>query len=145
RYIKTFRLSLIVSLSIMALGTIIFQSAPHLLLKIFKASGALLSMGVPAMRILSASFLFAAFTIIIIVLLQSLGKGASALILSLMRQLLLLMPLTYLLSATLGVAGVWWSYPIAELATAAVALPLGIYTIKKRFRELNNPAVTNEI
>ncbi|MDD4316523.1 MAG: MATE family efflux transporter, partial [Clostridia bacterium] len=75
RYIKTFRLSLIVSLSIMALGTIIFQSAPHLLLKIFKASGALLTMGVPAMRILSGSFLFAAFTIIIIVLLQSLGKG----------------------------------------------------------------------
>lgn len=60
---------------------------------------------------------------------------------SLMRQLLLLMPLAYLLSAAVGVSGVWWSYVIAEVITAAIGVPLALVTIKKKFSELNAPVL----
>lgn len=139
RYTKTFKLSLAISAAIMTVGLIIFQAAPSLLLKIFKATEAVTAMGIPALRIISVHFVFAAFSIIIGVMLQSFGKGVAALILSLMRQLLLLMPLAYLLSMAIGVNGVWWSYAIAEVITAAVALPWGIVTIRKKFAELNAP------
>lgn len=141
RFTKAFQLSMIVSAVIMTLGLIIFQVAPELLLKIFKASDAVIAMGIPALRIISVHFVFAAFSIIIVITMQSFGKGVTALILSLMRQLLLLMPLAYLLSSAIGVNGVWWSYAIAELITVAVALPLGIVTIKKKFAELNAPSM----
>lgn len=139
RYTKAFKLSLAVSAAIMTVGLIIFQTVPDLLLNIFKATDAVTAIGIPALRIISAHFVFAAFSIIIGIMLQSFGKGISALILSLMRQLLLLMPLAYLLSMAIGVSGVWWSYAIAEAITAAVALPLGLFTIQKKFAELNAP------
>lgn len=90
-------------------------------------------MGIRALRIFSVSFVFAAFGIMMTTMFQSLGMGITALIMSLMRQLILIMPLAALLSFLMGADGVWWSYVIAELVTVAIFLPIAVNIIRKKF------------
>jgi len=122
RVMKVIKITILYAFLIMSTGTIIFWTIPDLLLKLFSASEDMLSMGVPALRIISVHFPVAAFCIIIGSVYQALGRATYSLIISIMRQLVVLLPAAYLLSLTGYVNNVWWAFPIAEVMSLATSL-----------------------
>ncbi len=132
RFIRAFKLAQITSLIIMAVGLVLFQTAPRPLMRMF-SDGQMLEEGVFALRIISISFLPAAFGICLTNVMQAFGKGVTSLIMSLMRQVVLLIPLGALLAFTVGLNGFWFTYPIAETAVFAVFLPYTLVTINRKF------------
>ena len=106
---------------IMTFGTVLFWSCAKPLLLFFEAETSMLSIGVPALRIISIGFLPATVGFQLAPLFQSMGKGFYSLIIFLLRQLVITLPLAFLLSPFLGLEGVWISFPIAEAAAAAVS------------------------
>lgn len=133
RIIETTKLSMAISISLMLIGLAIFQfSAPFLLKNLFAASDHMLSIGVPALRIISISFPAAGFCIIAGSVFQALGNGVYSLIVSAVRQLAVLLPVAFLFAVTFGLSTVWWAFPIAEcfsLALSAILLKR-IYRLK---------------
>lgn len=119
RIIKTIKLSILYAVSIMLLGFLAFQLVPDVLLSMFVAegdtTGDLLTIGVPALRVISLSFLFAGFCIVCSSVFQALGHGVLSLVVSVVRQLVVLLPAAFVLSRIHGLDTVWWSFPIAEL------------------------------
>ena len=99
----------------MFVGLVIFQAIPGALLGLFDASEAMLAIGVPALRTISYSFLLAGFGIVCGTAFQALGSATYSMLVSIARQLVVLLPAAYLLSLTGKVEYVWWSFPIAEL------------------------------
>lgn len=122
RVLKVIKITILYAFLIMTTGTIVFWTIPDLLLKLFSASEEMLSMGVPALRIISVHFPVAAFCIIIGSVYQALGRAVYSLIISIMRQLVVLLPAAYLLSLTGYVNNVWWAFPIAEVMSLAASL-----------------------
>ena len=105
---------------IMAVGTVVFQLIPDKLFMLFDASEHMLSMGVPALRIISVHFVLAGFAIVSGSVFQALGKAVYSMINSMCRQLLVLIPVAYLLSLLGNVNYVWWALPIAELMSVCM-------------------------
>lgn len=122
RILKTFRLGILYAVVIMCLGTLIFQTVPWLLLDFFKASDHMLSIGIPALRIISLCFAFAGVDIVIGSLFQAFGHGLASMCVSVTRQLVVLVPAAYLLSLTGKVVNVWWCFPISEIASLLVSV-----------------------
>jgi len=122
RLMHTYKLGLKIAVVIMIVGTIIFQLFPAQLLHLFSASDKMLEIGVPALRIISTSFIFAAFGIMTSTLFQGTGHGILSLWQSLIRQLIGIVPLAWLLIKIGGVSLVWWAWPLAEILSL-------IYTI----------------
>lgn len=122
RVTKTIKLSMVYAVSFMIVGFLIFQIIPEVLLGMFNASPQMLALGVPALRTISYSFLLAGFCIICGSVFQALGNGMYSLIVSIARQIVVLIPAAYLLSLSGNVDNVWWSFPIAELMSLAVSL-----------------------
>lgn len=120
RIVETIRLSVIAAVCLMVVGLIIFMTVPGLLLSMFNASEDMLAIGIPALRIICPSFLFAGYCIVIGSVFQALGNGVYSLWVSLARQLFVLLPSAYILAVTFGLDYVWWSYPIAEVASVAL-------------------------
>ncbi|MCR4588216.1 MAG: MATE family efflux transporter [Lachnospiraceae bacterium] len=117
RVIRTHKIAVVYAVSIMVVGFLIFNIFPAQLLKLFSASDHLISIGVPALRIISTSFLVAGYAIVTGSLFQALGDAVYSMINSICRQLLILLPAAYLLSLTGDVNMVWWSFPIAEVSS----------------------------
>lgn len=136
RITKTVKFGLIGALSIMLIGTLIFQLFPKYLLLLFDASPEMLSMGIPALRIISIHFPIAAFCIILISFFQALGHGFHSMITSFVRQLIVLLPAAWLLSLTGNVNNVWWAFPIAEIASLVVCIFMFISIYKKQIKNL---------
>lgn len=113
--------ALLITFGIMTFGTVLFWSCAKPLLLFFEAETSMLSIGVPALRIISIGFLPATVGFQLATLFQSMGKGFYSLIIFLLRQLVITLPLAFLLSPFLGLEGVWISFPIAEAAAAAVS------------------------
>lgn len=126
RMTETIKRSTIYASCIMLLGMSIFLSIPGTLLKIFDATDTLLTVGVPALRIISLSFCMAGASIALTSAFQALGKSLYSMIISIIRQLVFLVPLAYILARYgAGIDNndlVWWSYPIAEIAALTVSL-----------------------
>lgn len=120
RMLKTVKLSLVVSCLIMVAGFLAFEFMPDKLLGLFDASPEMLAIGVPALRIIGTHFLIAWFCIIVGTVFQALGYAVFSMIVSVMRQLVVLIPSAYILSKIGGLDAVWWSFPIAELMSFAV-------------------------
>jgi putative MATE family efflux protein len=120
RILRALRLGTLYALGIMAAGTVLFQIAPQWLLSLFNASRGMLTIGVPALRIISVSFVPAAFCIVCGALFQSLGNGFYSMIVSVTRQLLVLLPTAYALSLTGRLELVWLAFPAAEVASVLV-------------------------
>ena len=99
----------------MALGLLAFQLIPEALLSLFSASGEMIAIGRVALRTISLSFIMAGVSIVSISTCQALGKSIYSLIVSIVRQLVVLIPAAYLLSLSGCVDFVWWAFPIAEL------------------------------
>lgn len=122
RVLSTMKKSIIYAIIIMVAGLIVFQIFPQPLLGLFHASDTMVALGVPALRIISLSFVFAGFCIGCGSVFQALGKATYSLWVSIARQLVVLLPAAYLLAQTGNVNMVWWSLPIAELMSLAMSL-----------------------
>ena len=118
RIIHTLKLATTVAVGIMLVGLAVFQLFPQALLDIFNPTEEFLRIGVKALRILSLPFPVAAVCIALGASFQALSKGSYSTIVSLCRQLIVLLPVAYLLSLTGEVNNVWWAYPIAEVMSA---------------------------
>lgn len=122
RVLSTMKKSIIYAIIIMVAGLIVFQIFPQPLLGLFHASDTMVALGIPALRIISLSFVFAGFCIGCGSVFQALGKATYSLWVSIARQLVVLLPTAYLLAQTGNVNMVWWSLPIAELMSLAMSL-----------------------
>ena len=136
RIIHTLKLATTVAICIMLVGLAIFQLFPEALLGIFNPTEDFLAIGVKALRILCLPFPIAAVCISLSASFQALGNGSYSTIVSLCRQLLVLLPVAYLLSLTGNVNNVWWSFPIAEIASAAVTGILFAKLYRQRVKPL---------
>jgi len=122
RLVKAWKLAWAYATGIMVIGTIAFEVVPNILFAPFSPSEHMLSIGIPALRIIGIHFPVAAFCIVTGTLFQSLGKSVYSMITSIMRQIVVLLPAAYLLSLSGDVNMVWWSFPIAEVMSAAVTI-----------------------
>lgn len=139
RMMKTVKLAVGAALVIMVAGLLVFQFAPDKVLAIFKPSEEFLRLGCSALRIISIHFPIAAFCIVIGGVFQALGNGVYSTVVSLGRQMVVLLPAAYLLSLTGDVNMVWWSFVIAEGASLALTLFYFIKIYRKRIAPLDNP------
>lgn len=121
RMVKTIKLSLMIALCFSFLGFLAFEGIPQILLGMFNASEEMLVIGVPALRIMGFQFLGAWFCIISGTVFQALGKSVFSMIVSIMRQLVVLIPAAFILSKVGGLHAVWWALPIAEAMSLAVS------------------------
>lgn len=122
RLVKTIKLSIFYAMILMVIGFLIFQIYPRILFQWFNASETMMTIGVPALRIISISFLLAGFCIICGSVFQALGNGVYSMIVSIARQLVVLLPAAYLLSKLGDVVYVWWAFPVAELMSLALSV-----------------------
>ncbi|NBJ94983.1 MATE family efflux transporter [Parablautia muri] len=122
RLIKTVKLSILYAMCLMIIGFLVFQIFPAQLFRLFDASETMLVIGIPALRTISYSFLLAGFCIICGTMFQALGNGVYSMVVSIARQLVVLLPVAYFLSLTGDVAYVWWAFPIAELMSLGVSV-----------------------
>lgn len=118
----TLSISLRVCFVIMAVGCVLFMAAPEWLLGLFDASEEMFAIGVPALRIISVSFLPAAIGFILPTMFQAMGQGGYSLIVFLLRQLVITLPAAAILSGPFGLTGIWASFILAESIAAGVAL-----------------------
>jgi len=109
-------------LTVMLVGLVVIQLFPANILGLFEASPDMLAIGVPALRIISLCFVFAGFSIICSSTFQALGNGLLSMMISIVRQLLILLPAAFFLSLSGSVTAVWWAFPIAELASLALCV-----------------------
>lgn len=131
RVTKTVRLAVIYAMLIMAAGVVVFQLAPQFLLGMFNASDHMLAIGIPALRIISLGFLFAAFGIVSSSLFQALGNGVYSMLVSLARQLVVLLPVAWLLSLSGNLDLVWWAFPIAEVVSCTFSVVFTVIISKR--------------
>ena len=141
RMYQAFRLGIIIAGAIMAAGTLLFQLAPEWLLSLFEskdnaAANALLAeVGVPMLRIISISFIMAAVGIMFSTLFQAVGKGFYSMTMSVLRQLVVLLPTAYILSK-INMTAMWFSFPIAEVVCLIIGIIFFILLRKKEFSKL---------
>lgn len=140
RLVKTIKISALFATAIMLLGLLLMQVFPAQMLEIFKANDEMLRWGVPALRIISVSFIFAGVAIIFSSAFQSLGHPINSMIISIARQLVVLVPAAFLLAKTGNPDMVWWSFPIAEI----MSLSASIFFMIKIHREVIRHIPDNE-
>lgn len=117
RILDTVKLSVFMAVGIMIVGLAVFQLFPGQLLSLFDASDHMLEIGIPALRIISISFIFAGYCIIVTSVFQALGNGVYSLIVSVARQMFVILPVAFLFARFFGLHMVWWAIPIAEIVS----------------------------
>lgn len=122
RLMKTRNLAITYAVCIMLIGTVLFWIFTKQLLGIFNASEQMLAIGIPALRIISLSFVLAGFDIICASAMQALGHGVISLIISILRQLAVLLPVAFIFSKIWGLDAVWIAFPLAECAALVVTI-----------------------
>ena len=136
RMLRAVKLGILYATAIMAIGFAIFQVGSSVLLGFFEASDYMLEIGVPALRIISISFLLAGFCIISSSTFQALGHGVLSLVVSLVRQLVVLLPVAWLLSLSGELSLVWWSFPFAELFSVTLCIFFHRYVYRREVRPM---------
>lgn len=120
RVIQTVKSSIKYAVAIMLAGLLIMEIFPAQLIGLFNATPELLEIGVPALRTICLSFLFAGYCVVVTSVFQALGNGIYSMVVSIARQLLVLLPVAKLLSLSGNVNLIWWSFPIAELVSVCL-------------------------
>ena len=121
RITQTIHISIISAVIIMLLGLALFMIFPAQLLGMFNASKDMLAIGIPALRIICLSFLFAGYCIIVGSVFQAMGNGVYSLIISVARQLVCILPLAYFFAQVFGLHAVWYSIPLAEITSVVLS------------------------
>ena len=140
RIYRTIKFGMLFASCSMLLGLLCFQVFPELLLGIFSPSEAMLAIGVPALRRISLSFLLAGFCIVAGSACQALDKSLYSFFVSVLRQVVALIPAAWLLSLTGNVDNVWWCFPIAELMSLAASAFFLRRTLRDMEKKLGEPA-----
>lgn len=134
RITHVIRLSIYIATGIMLVGFVLFQTIPATFMAMFDASDHMMEIGVPALRIISLSFLFAGYSIICSSVYQALGNGVYSLIVSAARQLFIILPAAYIFGKLFGLRMVWWAFPLAEIISVILCTILlrkiYIHTVK---------------
>ena len=117
RVLETVKYAAIYAIGIMLIGLILFETIPGPLLKFYDASPEMLAIGIPALRIIATHFLIAGAAIMMSSSFQALGNGVYSMIVSILRQMVALLPAAYLLSLSGNLNMVWWAFPIAEVVS----------------------------
>lgn len=138
RILDTIRLSVFIAVGIMLFGLLVFQLIPGLLLKLFEASDEMLTIGIPALRTISISFLFAGYCIIISSVFQALGNGVYSLLVSVFRQLIVILPAAWILANQFGLRAVWYSFPLAELVSLGLCTFFLFRIYQKKLKHMEN-------
>ncbi len=142
RIMKTFKVGFCYAVTILGIGVLVFQLIPDVLLHLFEASPSMMEMGVPALRTISWCFLPAAFSIVAGAMFQAMGNGVFSMINSIARQLLVLLPVAYLLSLSGRLSLVWLAFPIAELVAVVIAALFLRWIYKHRLNFEEAPAAS---
>lgn len=135
RLVETIKLSVVYAIGIMSIGLMILQIFPTQLLSLFNASEEMMIIGLPALRIISLGYIFAGFSIVSSSVYQAFGKGFLSLIGEVIRQLVILLPVVYILSLLGDVNIIWWGYPIAEI----LALTFNIVFLRFIYKKIIDP------
>lgn len=130
RVISTMKNNMLYAISLMTVGFIIFQTMPGLLLSLFKASDTMMALGVPALRIISLSFIFAGFGISCGSVFQALGRSVYSMCVSMARQLVVLLPAAFILAQFGNVNLVWLAFPISEIVSTAATVIFIVFTYR---------------
>ena len=117
RVIKTIQLGIRYAMCFMLVGMLLFETIPNVLLEMFSPSEDMLAIGIPALRKIAIHFPIAAVCIILMSTLQALGKAFYSMLVSIGRQMVVLLPAAYILAKVGGLHAVWWSFPIAEVVS----------------------------
>ena len=128
---KTIRLGMVYAVAIMVVGLLVFQLIPKELLLMFDASDAMLEIGAPALRIMSLAFVFAGIGIVSGSSCQAFGYSVYSMLISIARQIVVLIPAAYLLSLTGVLRSIWFAFPIAEMFSLILSLFFLRTTLKK--------------
>ncbi len=136
RIMEAFRFSLAIALSIMVLGTVLLWTIPELLLSMFNPTTETLAAGANAFRIISTSFVFSGVAIVCSGTFQALGRGFSSLLISAIRQAIVLLPVLIALLYTVGADSIWFAYPAAEAVAAILSIIIITFTYKKQIATL---------
>ena len=139
RIMKAYRTGILIAECIMVAGMLMVFIFPEQLLRMFKASDQMLEIGVPALRIICVHFPIAAFCIVTGSVFQALGNGFLSLIVSVCRQLLVLLPVAYLLSLSGDLNKVWLAFPIAELMSLLISSICMRWIYRKEIQPLGAP------
>ncbi|MBQ0071146.1 MAG: MATE family efflux transporter [Spirochaetales bacterium] len=145
RMMDTIKVGTIVGFIIMALGTIIFNLFPRQLLTMFSATDEMYRIGVPALKIISLCFTSAAIAICMGSSFQATGYGIGSMIVSICRQLLVLVPVSFVLSRVIGINGVWYSFLIAEVVGLGTSLIIYAYVYRTRIKPLDKPSLEDSL
>ena len=122
RIMEALKFAVVLAVCIMLAGTITFAAIPGSLLKIFEADSDMLRIGIPAFRIIGLHYPLAAIAIVLGSVFQAFAKSYYSFFVSIARQLVVLIPVAYLLALTGNINSVWWAFPIAEIVSLAVTL-----------------------
>ena len=121
---ETIKVSVLVSGVIMILGTMLFVLLPRPILELFKAGDEMMTMGETALRVIGTGFIFSAVSTVFAGVFEALGRGVESLVVSLLRQLVIIVPVSLMLVRFLGVTGVWISFPVAEIIAMVISIIL---------------------
>ena len=138
RIYQTIKLSAIIAVGIMLVGLTIFQLFPQTLLGLFEASDHMLEIGVPALRTISLSFVFAGFGIVSSCVFQALGNGVYSMFISLTRQIVVILPVAFIFAKLFGLNMVWFAYPIAEVISVFMCIFMLRRILKTKVKPLAN-------
>lgn len=122
RITAAMRLGMVISISLMAVGTALIIAFPDFFLGLFNADADMYALGRPAMRIFPIGFCFAGFCIIVISLLQAINAASTSMIISIVRQLAVILPCAYILKALWGYPAVWCAIPLSEIAATVLCV-----------------------
>lgn len=141
RMLRTVKLGLVYAVSFMIFGFVLFQLFPDVFLSMFNLSDeAINTVGVPALRTISISFIFAGFSIICSAVFQAFGYSLFSMFISIGRQLVTLLPVAYLLALTGDINNVWWAYPIAEFVCLVLSVLFYLYIYKHKIKTIPDEA-----
>ena len=147
RMVEAIKLAVIFAATYMGLGMIVFLTLPGALLSIFNASEAMLAIGIPALRIIGSTFLVAGACIALSSVFQAMGYGVYSMLVSIARQLLVLIPAAFILARIGQQAGndslVWFSFPVAEIISMLVTVYLFIRLYRNVISPIGESTVEN--
>ena len=135
RLLSALKIGGLLALGIMFLGLLIFWIFPRELLMIFSATPEMLEIGIPALRTISLCFVPAALGIMVSTFFQGVGNGKYSLYISMLRQVVIILPVAYLFSK-IGLSWVWWAYPIAEGVSLIASLLLFLKLYRAKIADL---------
>ena len=136
RMYSALKRGIIIAVIIMAIGVVLMWTIPDTLISLFDGDESLMQIGATAFRIISLCFIPAALGILFTTLFQAVGKGIRSLIMSVCRQLLLILPIAYALSSIFGIESSWYAFPIAEIGSLILAICFFINLVKTDFKKL---------